>query len=377
MGAQIDKAGTVLTVTGTGAEGLSKPAVPLHCGNSGTTMRLLAGLVASLPFDSILTGDESLSRRPMQRIIEPLSRMGAEIQSVGGHAPLTIKGNSGLNGIEFEMPIASAQIKSCLLLAGMNAEGETTVIEKTPTRDHTERMLKWFGVTVAEEIRDEGKAISVLGRQELTARDIDVPSDLSSAAFFAVAAACLNGSQLTMPGVGVNSTRKAIIDVLSDFGVELTVTNVRESANEPVADVVVRGSRSRRSGSGRNVLNGRTIANLIDEIPILAVFGTQLEGGLEVRDAAELRVKESDRIASIVSNLRRMNASVHEFDDGFRVERSDLHGAEVESFGDHRIAMAFAIAGLLAETDTVIKGAECAAVSFPDFFETLESCTSR
>lgn len=376
MGVKIVREGTAVTICGLGKRGLSASDRPLDCGNSGTTMRLLAGILAGQKFDSVLTGDESLRRRPMNRIVEPLARMGTEIETEDGHAPMKISGSHGLRGIEHHMRVASAQVKSCVLLAGLNAEGVTSVFEPTATRDHTERMLRWLGVDVDEVVTDEGRRISVSGNQLLKANNLEIPGDISAAAFFLVAAACLAGSELTIENVGLNPTRTAIIDVLLGFGADIQVTNRRDACNEPVGDVSIRGFTDLATGNQRNFLDGKIIANLIDEIPILAIFGTQLENGLEIRDAGELRVKESDRIAAIAKNLRAMNARVEEFPDGFRVSRSRLTGATIDSFGDHRIAMAFAIAGLFADGETEIGGAECADVSFPGFFDTLAGVVS-
>ncbi len=369
--------GTAVIIQGVGKRGFRAPVGPLDCGNSGTTMRLIAGILAGQNFDSILTGDASLTKRPMKRIIEPLLSMGAKIESVGDHAPLHIYGygEKHLNGVEYKLNIASAQIKSCILLTGLFAVGRTTVIEPIPTRDHTERMLRWLGVDVREENLADEKRISVSGDQILKARDIDIPGDISSAAFFIVAAACLPDSSVEIENVGLNPTRNAIFDVLRQFGVDIKITNERLENNEPVGDLAI-DSRLDSANVGCNILNGKLIANILDEIPILAVFGTQIDGGLEIRDASELRVKESDRIAAIVENLRRMNADVEEFPDGFRVAKSELNGAEINSYGDHRIAMAFAVAGLFAKGDTKIIGAECADISFPGFFETLKSVVS-
>ncbi|HEY8561235.1 MAG TPA: 3-phosphoshikimate 1-carboxyvinyltransferase [Pyrinomonadaceae bacterium] len=373
LGVSIKRDGSTVFVEGVGKTGFQKPSDALDCGNSGTTMRLLAGILAGQSFDSVLTGDESLSKRPMRRVIEPLSRMNASLEATDDHAPLKIAGVNPLRAISFEPRIASAQVKSCVLLAGLNADGRTSVLEKTPTRDHTERMLRWFGVEVAESDGESGKTLSVSGDAELTAKDLRVPSDVSSAAFFLGAAACLKESELLLPNVGLNPTRNAIVEVLKDFGAEIAILNEREIAGEPVGDLRVKGSGHLESNASSNVLRGKIIANLIDEIPILAVFGTQLEGGLEIREAQELRVKESDRIRAVVENLRRMNAEVEEFEDGLRVGRSNLKGARVESYGDHRIAMAFAVAALFADGETEIADAGCAAVSFPAFFETLRA----
>ena len=369
LGVAVSRQGGEVTVVGRGKRGFAAPSTALNCGNSGTTMRLMSGILAGQSFGSTLTGDESLSGRPMKRVIAPIEMMGAGVVSTDGHAPLVIRGRNPLEPIEYATPVASAQVKSCVLLAGLNADGETSVIESVPTRDHTERMLRWFGVDVREERLAVGHRISVSGDSVLRARDIIVPSDISSAAFFLVAAACLEGSHLELPNVGLNSTRSAVIEVLRSCGADLEIRNERNECNEPVADLRVKGGL-RGTGSSE-VLKGGVVANLIDEVPILAVFGTQLDSGLEIRDAGELRVKESDRIACVVANLKAMGADVEEFEDGMRVRRSHLRGAVLDSFGDHRIAMAFAVAGLFAEGETEIVGAECAAVSFPEFFDVL------
>lgn len=371
LGIAIDREGSFLTVKGVGKTGFTAPAMPLDCENSGTTMRLMAGVLAGQNFESVLIGDESLQKRPMKRVIEPLRSMGAEIEGFENRAPLKISGRHPLRAIDFEPPVASAQIKSCVLLAGLNADGKTSVTEKIPTRDHTERMLRWLGVDVIEAKFDGGVKLTVSGDARLTPRDLHVPADLSSAAFFIVATAFLDGSEITMPNVGINPSRRAVVDVLKSLGIDIEISGEKEVCNEPVGNLIVRGHADIAATQPQNRFGGSVIANMIDEIPILAVAGTQLAGGLEIRNASELRIKESDRIAAIVENLRRMNASVEEFEDGFRVGRSELKGAVVDSFGDHRIAMAFAVAGLLAEGETEILGAESAAVSFPDFFDTL------
>lgn len=370
MGVRIDKeSDNTLRVSGVGKHGLRKPEGHLFCDNSGTTMRLMAGLLSFQGFESVLTGDESLSKRPMSRIAEPLMEMGARIGLIDGHAPMTVHGSS-LKGVEIEPRIASAQIKSAILLAGLGAEGSTTVLEKTPTRDHTERMLRWLGVEVAEGFLDGGvKSITVNGEAGLTARDIDVPSDISSAMFFLVAAGCMPGSRLVLADVGMNSSRTAGLDVLRQSGVKIEVSEIRMQSNEPVADIIVEGGI--RQPDSRILISGSMVPNLIDELPALSVLGTRLEHGLEVRDASELRVKESDRIAAVVTNLRNMGADVDEFDDGFLVRRSELRGTTLDCFGDHRIAMSFAVAGMLAEGETELIGSDCVSVSFPDFFDKI------
>jgi len=369
LGVEITRRDGNVVIHGVGKNGLRRPTGALDCGNSGTTMRLLSGILAGQPFKTTLIGDESLQKRPMKRIIAPLTQMGATVSSTDGRAPLAIAGQRPLKAIEYHPPVASAQIKSCLLFAGLFADGETAVFEPIATRDHTERMLRWFGVDVTA---DNGR-ISVTGDAILTARDIVIPGDVSAAAFFAIAAACLEGSVVTMPRVGVNQSRRAILNILQSLGARIEVSTISKVCNESVADIRVVGGLGSNAARTTTVIRGETIAKIIDEIPILAVFGTQLEGGIEIRDAAELRVKESDRIATVVENLKRMGAEVTEFNDGLRVQRSELQGAVIDSHGDHRIAMAFAVAGLLASGETEIVDAECAAVSFPGFFETLES----
>lgn len=368
LGVRIKQDGSTLTIGGVGKAGFRKPDAPLDCGNSGTTMRLLAGILAGQRFESILTGDESLQKRPMRRVVEPLVQMGANIETNDGRAPITISGVNPLAPIEYDLAIASAQIKSCVLLAGLNASGRTSVIEHVSTRDHTERMLRWFGVQIKETQVADGVKLTVSGHAELAANDLTVPGDISSAAFFIAAAACLPGSDLRLAGVGLNPSRTAVIYAMRGLGASIELENVRDDANEPIGDIRIRG---RESLASSGLISGPVVANLIDEIPILAVVGTQVDGGLEIRDASELRVKESDRISAVVENLGRMNASVEEFPDGFRVKRSELKGARVDSFDDHRIAMAFGVAGLFAIGETEIIGAKCADVSFPGFFDVL------
>lgn len=372
LGVSIEADGTDLTIHGVGKRGLSAPSFPLDCGNSGTTMRLMSGILAGQTFNSVLTGDESLCSRPMKRVIEPLAAMGGLIESSDGCAPLTIHGHQ-LDGIEYTLPVASAQIKSCVLLAGLYADGQTTAVETTPTRNHTELMLRQFGVHVRESQQSDATRISVNGDAELRGTSVNVPGDISSAAFFMVAAASLPGSKLKIVNVGLNPTRSAILTVLAQLGVRLNVEH-HPRGGEPIGNITIEGGIEASATS--NVLSGPIIANLIDELPVLAVLGTQLESGLEIRDARELRIKESDRIASVVTNLRRMGADVNEFDDGLQISRSRLTGAEIDSFGDHRIAMAFAVAGSLAGGETKIAGADCVDVSFPGFFDVLAEVTA-
>jgi 3-phosphoshikimate 1-carboxyvinyltransferase len=381
LGVEIKKENTSIFIKGVGKNGFSEPKRELDCGNSGTTMRLLAGVLAGQNFDSVLTGDESLSKRPMRRIIEPLEKMGAVIESKNGCAPLKIYGKNPLRSISYNLPVASAQVKSSVLLAGLNAEGKSEIqnpkskIQCPTSRNHTELMLQYLGAKIEEKfIEKENGFVEVIfvdGNSHLVAKKLNIPSDISSAAFFIVAASCLKGSEIVLENVGLNPTRTAIIEILQNLGAEIEIINSREICNEAVGDLLVRGRENFAPKTLSNIIDGEIIGNLIDEIPILAIFGTQIESGLEIRDAAELRVKESDRIKAVVENLRRMNADVEEFADGFRVGKSKLKGATVDSFGDHRIAMAFAVAALFAKGETEIVGAECAGVSFPEFFETL------
>lgn len=345
---------------------LSPPAAPIDCGNSGTGMRLLAGLLAAQPFDSELFGDASLSSRPMGRITKPLAEMGAVIETLGekpGCAPLRIRGGK-LRPIRYEMPVASAQVKSAILLAGLFAEGETTVVQPAETRDHTERMFASFGMT----IRREGNAISLTGGQIPQACDFTVPGDISSAAFWLVAAAALPGSHLRIRDVGLNPTRTAILNVLSRMGAHIHEA-LHSSAGEPIGHLEIQGANL----TGTTVKPAE-IPNLIDEIPVIAVAAALASGTTEIRNARELRVKETDRITTVVNNLRAMGAEVEEFDDGMAIHGGrPLHGAEIDSFGDHRIAMAFAIAGLFASGETVIRNTDCVNTSYPGFAHHLQT----
>jgi 3-phosphoshikimate 1-carboxyvinyltransferase len=374
LGVEIRRENTTVIIKGAGKKGFQKPDKPLDCGNSGTTMRLLAGILAGQDFESVLVGDESLSTRPMRRIIEPLEKMGAKIESKNGCAPLKIRGKNPLRAISYDLPVASAQVKSCVLLAGLNAAGETRAAGTSDAmRDHTERMLRLFGA----KIETKQGTTCVSGQGNLSAQNLEIPADVSSAAFFVVAAACLEGSEIVMENVGLNPTRTAFLNILRRFGADIEISGERAIDNEPRGTLRVSGGKKFHNVSASNVIRGENIAGLIDEIPILAVFGTQIESGLEIRDAGELRFKESDRIAAIVENLRRMDAKIEEFPDGFRVDRSRLKAAKIDSFGDHRIAMAFAIAALFAGGETEIAGAECADVSFPGFFEALNAVASE
>ncbi len=384
LGVEVKREDTTIFVKGVGKTGFQEPGTEIDCGNSGTTMRLLAGVLAGQNFVSILTGDESLSKRPMQRVIKPLELMDAKIESSNDCAPLKIHGKNPLRALLYDLPIASAQVKSCVLLAGLNAKGVSKVqspkskVRFPASRNHTELMLCYLGAVIEEDFIEAEAGefvhqVSISGSSKLTAKNLKVPSDVSSAAFFIVAAACLKDSEIVLQNVGLNPTRTAIIEVLQNFGAQIEILNQKEICNEIVGGLRVTGSKTFAPKLVSNKIGRELVANLIDEIPILAVFGTQLENGLEIRGAGELRVKESDRIAAIVENLRRMNADVEEFPDGFRVKKSKLKAAKVDSFGDHRIAMAFSIAALLATGETEIVGAEYAGVSFPEFFDTLKN----
>jgi 3-phosphoshikimate 1-carboxyvinyltransferase len=367
LGVKIDRQGDVVSIQGAGLAGLKPSQEALDAGNSGSTMRMLAGILAGQPFRSVLTGDTSLSRRPMKRVIDPLTRMGARIQSEeGGLPPLQIEGGA-LVPIRYELPVASAQVKSAILLAGLFAEGETEVIEPSPTRDHTEIAIEQMG---AEVVR-HGRAIAVRGRARLEGRKLQVPGDISSAAFFIVAALLVPESNLVIQNVGLNPTRTAILDLLVPMGGRVKVLNVEMVNGELLGDLHVESSPL-QGGE----IQPEMVPGLIDELPVLAVLGTQSEQGLSFHGAAELRVKESDRIAAVAENLRRLGAEVEEFPDGLRVAgRQRLRGAEIETYGDHRIAMAFAVAGLVAEGATLIRDSACVDISFPNFFTTLEQAT--
>ncbi len=358
----------ILIVEGRGLEGLQAPDRPLDCGNSGTTMRLLAGILAGQPFDSVLVGDASLSRRPMERIAAPLRQMGAALTLTDGHAPIHIRGGRTLRGITYRLPVPSAQVKSCVLLAGLFAEGETTVIEPIPSRDHTERML---GLNVVE-LGGE-RYLTIQGGMRIPPRTWTIPRDFSAAAFFLVAGTIVPDSEIRLPGVGLNPSRSALLDVLRAMGADIRVENERVYGGEPIADLIVRSS----SLHGVQV-SGALIPNLIDEIPVLAVAAAYATGRTEIRDAAELRVKETDRIAAMAENLQALGACVEVFDDGLAIEGGRrLRGTIVQSFDDHRIAMAMGVAGLVAEGETIIDGAECARISFPGFWEVLDRLAGR
>jgi 3-phosphoshikimate 1-carboxyvinyltransferase len=383
LGVRIGRSDNDVTIHGVALNGLRAPDGDLDCGNSGTTMRLLSGILAGQNFVSTLTGDESLRSRPMQRIIEPLEIMGAEITSVDGRAPLRIQGRHRLQAIDYELLTASAQVKSCILLAGLHVEGTTTVIENETTRDHTELMLQWFGASIETGGPDRkpqaARCAAINGPAQLTGRDVSIPGDISSAAYFIAAAGLLADSSLEILDVGLNPTRVAFLEKLRETGIEVDVINEHESSAEPRGRLSVRGKPiGRKADAPMLTVNGTAIPQLIDELPLLAVVGSQIPGGIEIRNAKELRVKESDRIASTAAGLRAMGCKVEEFEDGLAINGpTKLKGARVDSCGDHRIAMSFTIAALVAEGDTEIVGSDCVAISFPDFFELLDSITQR
>lgn len=358
-----------------GSEKLSAPRVPLDCGNSGSTLRILSGVLAGQDFSSELIGDASLSSRPMKRIIEPLELMGARIESTGGKAPIRVHGIKSPVPITYSLPVASAQVKSAILFAGLNATGRTTVIETSLSRDHTERLFNGFGVPVDS---NPDLSVTLNGPARFSGGPITIPGDVSSAAYFVAAAMLLPKSQLTIEGVGLNPTRAAFLDVLRSWGGDISTADVLNERNEPYGTINVRGGISGKAGDDDRTLSRSMIPSLIDELPLLAVVGSQVDGGIQIRDAKELRLKESDRLATTAANLRAMGAEVEEFDDGLQVfGPTKLRGALIDSHGDHRIAMAFSIAALLAGGETEIAGAECVAISFPEFFTLLESLTVR
>lgn len=351
------------------------PERSLDCGNSGSTLRILSGVLAGHDLTAELVGDESLSSRPMRRIIEPLELMGAKIEATDGKAPLKIHGSAKLNPITYKLPVASAQVKSAILFAGLNAEGRTTVIETTTSRDHTERLFNGFGVPVTT---NSDLSVSLDGPARFNGGAITVPGDVSSAAYFVAAAMLLPESQLTIEGVGLNPTRAEFLSVLSSWGADISTDDVRTERNEPFGTINVRGGIDRVAGETERTLSRAMIPSLIDELPLLAVVGSQIPGGIRIRDASELRLKESDRLATTALNLRAMGAEVEEFEDGLLVSGpTPLHGALIDSRNDHRIAMAFAVAALIAKGETQIAGSECVAISFPEFFPLLASIAKQ
>lgn len=371
MGIQIENTKEQIIVHGNGLRGLKAPQKILNVRNSGTTTRLISGILSGQPFESVLSGDASLNSRPMGRIMEPLTQMGADIQSIEKNlcAPLRIcPGN--LHGIHYHSKVASAQVKSAILLAGLYADNETSVTEPTLSRNHTELMLKGFGADVTSTIEDDFRATaSIKPCTELFAQEINVPGDISSAAYFIAAGLLVPNSEIRIKNVGINPTRAGILKVFKDMGANIEYVNEKITGGEPTADLLVRTSRLHGT-----TVEGTIIPTLIDEIPMIAVAAAMAEGTTIIRDAAELKVKETDRIATVTENLKAMGADITPTDDGMIINGTgQLHGADIESYLDHRIAMAFAIAALVAEGDTVIHNSSCVDVSYPTFFGTLSA----
>ncbi len=369
MGVKIASRGKALIVYGKGLHGLTAPGRPIDCGNSGTTMRLISGILAGQKFASVLTGDKYLRRRPMKRVMVPLRAMGAEIKAVQDEfAPLQINvGN--LQGIDYVLPIASAQVKSSVLLAGLYASGRTSVTEPVPTRDHTERMLKYLGA----KIKKKGPKTTITAGCRLQGKTIKVPGDISSAGFLLVAASIVPGSRVLIRDVGINPTRNGIITILKKMGAKIKIMNKRNFGSEPVADLEVTASRLRGI-----TITGKIIPNIIDELPILTVAAAMANGKTIIRGARELRVKETDRIRSMASQLRKMGVKIQELEDGLIIAGpAKLKGTVVNSFGDHRTAMSLAVAALMAEGTTVIKDTECINTSFPGFEKIIRKISSR
>ncbi len=365
LGATVEDKGTHLEVSGVNGT-FRQPAAPLDCGNSGSTMRMLAGLIAAHPHVFTLIGDPSLTLRPMERIRQPLAAMGADIRLTEGHAPISLRGSS-LRAIDFDTPIPSAQVKTAVLFAGLQAEGTTSLSETVRTRDHSEHALRAFGAT----LNRIGDRLSIAGGQSLRAIDATVPGDLSSAAFFLSAALLFPDSNLILDSLGLNPTRSALLDVVSALGAKIRVLNVEEQHGELIGTIQVNGGAAPASSAPLRI-EGALTAQLIDELPVLAAIAPYTRYGISIRDAKELRVKESDRIALVAKNLAAMGAVFTEYEDGLDIPGGQtLHGATIDSGTDHRIAMAFSIAALRANSDTLIEGSEAAAISFPEFFTHL------
>lgn len=368
MGVDIEKKNGVVLVRGNGLRGLKPPAGVLDCGNSGTTTRLISGILAPQTFSVTLTGDESIRKRPMKRIIDPLSMMGADIRSIreNGCAPLEIRGTQ-LHGIHYHSKVASAQVKSAILLAGLYADGETSVTEPKLSRNHTELMLNFFGA----DIRTSGATATVLPAEELYGNKILVPGDISSSVYFVAAGLIIPGSEILIRNVGINPTRDGLIRVCRAMGADITLYNETYDDSEPTADILVRYSTLKGT-----VIEGDIIPTMIDELPTVALMACFAEGTTIIRDAAELKVKESNRIAIMVQNLTAMGADVEETEDGMIIRGGrPLHGAVIETKKDHRIAMTFAIAAMAAEGETEIPDADCVDISYPAFFRDLAALT--
>lgn len=366
LGVEISRGKESVSIMGGGFHGLKESADVIDLGNSGTGIRLLSGVLAGQEFFSVLTGDSSLRQRPMRRVVEPLRQMGAVIQGRrgGDHAPLAILGRP-LNGIRYDLPILSAQVKSALLLAGLNATGKTTIHEQAKSRDHTERLLRYFGV----EVEEQNLTVSVKGPVTLQGREVQVPADISSAAFLMVAASAVKGSQVTLLEVGVNPTRTGVLEILLEMGADIKAENPRELCGEPVADITVKSGPLRGA-----MIKGEKTLRALDEFPILCVAAALASGETIITDAKELRVKESDRISVMVQELSKMGVQIEEFPDGVRiVGKGRIQGAMCDSHGDHRVALSLSVAGLVAKGETMVRNTECIETSFPGFYPLLES----
>lgn len=370
MGVEINDDGETIRITGRGLHGLKEPGDVLDCGNSGTTIRLISGLLSGQSFFSVVTGDQYLRKRPMKRVVEPLTRMGARITGRAGGtlAPLAINGGS-LQGIDYQSPVSSAQIKSSIMLAGLYAAGETTVTEPSLSRDHSERMFRLFGASVDKN----ASGVTVRGGVELTAREVSVPGDISSAAFFIVAALITPHSELLIKNVGVNPSRTGVIDILQAMGGDIQLLEPREVSGEPVADILVRSSYLKGIA-----ISGAVVPRAIDEFPAICVAAARAEGTTSIRDARELRVKETDRIAAMAVNLGKVGITVTETEDGMDITGSErLSGGTVDSSGDHRIAMSMSVAALVASGPIAVTDISCVATSFPAFFPLLEKVAAK
>lgn len=367
LGVRIEQEQNEIKIYGEGWNGLKEPSSILDVGNSGTTTRLMLGILAGRPFHSVVIGDDSIAKRPMNRVVLPLRKMGATIngREKGNYTPIAIQGGSPLKSITYELPVASAQVKSCLLLAGLQADGETTIIEPAATRDHTERMIQHFG----GELSVQNNRITVKGNQQLTGTTIDVPGDISSAAYFMVAAAIMENSEVILKNVGLNPTRTGIIDVLIKMGADITIEKDTNTSFEPVGTVTVRNSTLKGIE-----ISGDLIPRLIDELPIIALLATQADGKTIIKNAEELKVKETNRIDAVAKELSRLGANILPTDDGMIITgKTPLHGETVSSLGDHRIGMMLGIASLICKDKVTLEGYEAIEVSYPNFFEDLQS----
>ncbi len=364
-----------ITVHGNGLHNFKAPDSTLYTGNSGTTTRLMSGILAAQPFDSMITGDVSICKRPMNRIITPLSQMGADVSSVMGNdcTPLKFTGGKTLRGINYRSPVASAQVKSCIMLAGLYAEGDSVVYEPALSRNHTEIMLSAFGADIHNELSRDGSAVAILHPgMPLVGQKINVPGDISSAAYFIAAALIVPGSELLIRNVGINKTRAGVLAVLEQMGANITLLNVDES-HEPKADILVKYSELHGNENHQFVIGGKVIPTMIDELPVVAVLAATMDCDTIIKDAAELKIKESNRIETVVNGLRKMGCDIEATDDGMIIHGGNpLKGADINAHADHRLAMSFAIASLVAEGTTRIIGDECVGISYPSFFKDLQ-----